>query len=452
MTAQSDLDRTLGAWFGAEAAPAPPAEPLIRVLESTRGRRPWPSRVAGIGSHWIDGGAAQGVRGGIASLRPALVLALVALMAVALVGAALLVGSWLVAPAPPRIPHAYLDQLVQAPDLSRPMTFPVLVPLADGRVLVIGTGGDGGDPTTTAVLYDPATGASASAGPMVSAEALVVSSAVRLLDGRVLVIGDARPRDAAPFAVALVFDPTTMHFEPAGPMVTPRASAQLALLQDGRVVMTGGTTPVDVNTTLATAELFDPATSTFSATGSMGTSRTQHNATRLPDGRVFVSGGYTMFGADIGGMGVATAEVYDPRMGTFSPAGTLPFRSTVVIGLPDSRVAVLGGSSLLTSGRAAVWDLDSQTLSATFDGPEPIFGATLLDDGRILMTGGRPENWAAIYDPTTGAVAEITSPTAYRPSLARLADGRVLIVGGLTDGEIHGQSEAPAVPTIQIFQ
>lgn len=451
MTAQYDLDRTLGAWFEAETAPAPPAGPLARVLETTRARRPQPSLVAGIGSDWVEGWLSKGVQG-TAGGRQARVIALVALLVAALAGAALLAGTWLPAPALPRTPHVYLDELVQAPDLPAPKAFPTLVSLLDGRVLVIGTGGDGGDQTAAAVVYDPGTGASAIAGPIESTGSLAVSSAVRLGDGRVLVVGDARPRDAAPFAVAWVFDPRTLRFEPTGPMVTPRASAKLALLLDGHVLMTGGTTPVDIDTTLATAELFDPSTSTFSATTSMGISREEHGMTTLSDGRVFVCGGITRFGADLGGEGVVTAEVYDPRTGTFSPAGTSPFRCTVVIGLPDSRVAVFGGSSLLTAGHATVWDLSSQTFSGTFDGPDPIFGATLLDDGRILLTGGRPANWAGIYDPTTGAVTEITPPTAYRPSSTRLADGRVLIVGGLADGDIHGQSLAPGVPTVQIFQ
>jgi hypothetical protein len=100
MTAQNDLDRTLGAWFGAEAAPAAPPEPLARVLESTRNVRLRPALVATIGSAWVGAGSTSGVRGGIASLRPTLVIALVALVALALAAGAVLVGSRLVAPRP----------------------------------------------------------------------------------------------------------------------------------------------------------------------------------------------------------------------------------------------------------------------------------------------------------------------------------------------------------------
>jgi hypothetical protein len=154
MTAQYDLDRALGAWFGAEAVPAPPAEPLTRVLETTRRRRPRPSVVASIGSHWVDGWQLKLIPDETTNLRPALVVALVALLVLATAGAALLVGQWLRAPVPPRIPHVYVNELVQSPDLPAPKALPMLVPLIDGRVLAIGDGGDGGDQTTTGVVYD----------------------------------------------------------------------------------------------------------------------------------------------------------------------------------------------------------------------------------------------------------------------------------------------------------
>lgn len=93
MTAQTDLNRTLGAWLQEGAATAPPPEPLARAIEATRHVRPRPALVAWIGSDWIGAGGANGIRGGIASLRPAVVVALVALLVLALAGAAVLVGS-----------------------------------------------------------------------------------------------------------------------------------------------------------------------------------------------------------------------------------------------------------------------------------------------------------------------------------------------------------------------
>jgi hypothetical protein len=164
MTAVHDLDRTLAAWLGTEAEPAPPPEPLIRILEKTRGRRSRPSFVAGFGSHWVSDSAGA-VRDGTASLRVAVVIALVALLVVALLGGMLLIGGRRLVPPALPLRHTYLRELVSAPDLPVPMSSPMLVTLADGRVLVIGSDFKVGH-DIVALVYDPTTGASVIAGPM----------------------------------------------------------------------------------------------------------------------------------------------------------------------------------------------------------------------------------------------------------------------------------------------
>jgi hypothetical protein len=205
MTAQNDLDRILGAWFHGDAATTRPPEPLARVIETTRTIRPRPAFVAWIGSSWIGAGETNGVRAGIASLRPAFVVALVALLALALAGGAVLVGSRLVEPSP--TPHVYRNELVAAPGLPAPIGSATVVTLLDGRVLVMSNS----RLPNKALLYDVSTGVSVPAGPMVSPDRML-GSAVRLRDGRVLVTGDGAPE---------VFDPATLRFGPAGPMAGP---------------------------------------------------------------------------------------------------------------------------------------------------------------------------------------------------------------------------------------
>ena len=81
--------------------------------------------------------------------------------------------------------------------------------------------------------------------------------------------------------------------------------------------------------------------------------------------------------------------------------------------------------------------IDSWTI-----GSHPLFAATLLDDGRVLVTGGRGTAWAGVLDPATEQMTSVSAPAATRPAATRLLDGRVLIVGGLET----------ALPTVQIFQ
>jgi YD repeat-containing protein len=410
MTAQNDLDRTLGTWFHGGATTTPPPEPLARAIEVTRNVRPRPALVARIGSAWIGAGGANGVRGGIAGLRPAFVVALVTLLALALAGGAVLVGSRL--SPPPPTPHVYLNKLVSAPDLPTPMGAPTVATLLDGRVLVMSNS----RLPNTALLYDPSTGVSIPAGPLVSPDRML-GSAVRLRDGRVLVTGDG---------VTEVFDPTTLQFAPVGPMVTARSFPGLALLPDGRVLVAGGVQSGG-QMQLRSAELLDPDTLSFSPTGAMSFDGGPMGT--LPDGRVFVASS-------------PNAEVYDPRSGTFAFAGIIPSGVTAATALPDGRVVVVGVTGFQSGGYVGVWDPTGRTYRQVYDGPDPLFAATLLDDGRVLVTGGRGAAWAGVLDPATAQITPVSAPAASRPASTRLLDGRVLIVGGLET----------AVPTVQIFQ
>jgi len=448
MTPQNELDRTLDAWFGVAAAPAPPPEPLARVLEMTRDRRPRPSLVAAFDSQWV-GTSMNGVHTRLTGLRPVLILALVALLAVALVGAAALVGGRLQVPRP--APDGVLDEFVSAPDLSRPMARPALASLPDGRVLVMGAGSDGEDQTPSAELYDPEKGSSAAVGPMVPVP--WVQSATRLMDGRVLVIGGE--------GVAQIFDPATMGFVPAGAMVTPRRDTVATLLHDGRVLVIG---------LGLSAELFDPDTLTFSETGSMAATPVEAAAiATLPDGRVFVPAGVQTIPDTEWAI---EAEIYDPTTGTFSAAGRMPDSGVVAaVGMPNGQVIVVGSSGMGGGrGHATVWDPATRALTPIADPPGGMSRATLLDDGRILLLGfvqfprdrtkcqiGTEHacSWAGIYDLATGATTPVTPPTAWQPSVMRLTDGRVLVVGGTVSGEIGPAPDGngqPAVSTVQIFQ
>jgi hypothetical protein len=76
---------------------------------------------------------------------------------------------------------------------------------------------------------------------------------------------------------------------------------------------------MNVPTVAASAELYDPKTGTFSPTGSMATARHLYTATLLLDGRVLVAGGSN--GNDAGDL--ASAELYDPKTGAFSLTGPM---------------------------------------------------------------------------------------------------------------------------------
>src|SRR3954462_6489769 len=189
--------------------------------------------------------------------------------------------------------------------------------LADGRVLIAGGYTTGGVRLATAVLYDAAKATIATA-QMLAPRA--DQTAVRLADGRVLLVGGTGPGTAF-LASAEIFDPATGAFSATGSMRDRREANTLTLLRDGRVLVAGGHHDRAPNTTvLASAELFDPRTGSFTPTASMSVRRAKHDAVRLADGNVLV-----MAGADERDDrgAYATAEVYDVASGTFRSAAPL---------------------------------------------------------------------------------------------------------------------------------
>ena len=144
-------------------------------------------------------------------------------------------------------------------------------------------------------------------------------TATLLQDGRVLVTGGFTNTSGGVTNTAEIYDPRLRRFFPVGPMVAPRAGATATLMPDGRVLITEGYNyPAGfMPSTLASAELFDPISGTFQLTyGAMSFPRTHHAAVLLRDGRVLITAGGDLLHT---GEGADTAELYDPSSSTFLP-------------------------------------------------------------------------------------------------------------------------------------
>ncbi len=305
-------------------------------------------------------------------------------------------------------------------------------------------------PSATSAIFTsgtPTTGFSQT-GSMTAARAQQTASL--LPSGRVLIAGGGAPEDAAK---AELYDPTTGTFSPTGPMSTRRYGATATVLSDGRVLIAGGWSEDPDAPVLASAELYDEATGMFAATGSMTTPRVGNSATLLPGGRVLIAGGQiesnNVFSA------IATAELFDPSTGTFSPTGAMTaarFNHTATM-LRDGHVLVAGGGGPTGVGSASsvgsAPSLASAELYDTATGKFTATGsmvgarfwhtATVLADGHVLIAGGndgtKPLASAELYDPaaaTFSATGSLAAPR-YLQTATQLADGPVLIVGGFAD-------------------
>ncbi|MES0490613.1 MAG: kelch repeat-containing protein [Leptospirales bacterium] len=247
--------------------------------------------------------------------------------------------------------------------------------LSDGKVLIAGGENDFSLMVyTSAQIYDPATGLFTETGSMIRQRE--GHKGILLLDGRVLIIGGYNGA-YEPLTDTEIYDPATGVFTASGSMIMPRHAYTATILQNGKVLITGGSSDPWQDST-ATAELFDPVTGTFSLTGSMMTVRESHTATLLSNGQVLIAGGQ----AEVGNQHnvLASAELYDTTTGKFTT-------STTVNSYRDHDHNVVIGS--LGTARYAHM-------------------ATLLLDGRVLITGGslnydRDLRTSELYDPVTGA-------------------------------------------------
>jgi len=282
------------------------------------------------------------------------------------------------------------------------------------------------------------------------------ATATLLPDGRVLVAGGNDGGSSV--ASAELYDPSTGSWAATGSMGVPRQDHTATLLPDGRVLVAGGTDAgTDGGTTLPSAELFDPTTRSWAATGSMGEARADHTATLLPDGRVLVAGGF----------GVTTAELYDPRSGAFAPAGAMAHDRayhTATL-LPDGSVLVIGGFSgggrVTALAEAEVYHPSSGAWTPVANLHEARAGhtATLLPDGRALVIGGstsgdgfHPTASAELFDPGMGswtATGSMSVPRVYAAATL-LPDGTVLVAGG-SSRTVNSDPGGPVAPA-ELYQ
>jgi len=327
--------------------------------------------------------------------------------------------------------------------------------LNNGKVLIVGF------VTNSAELYDPATGVFSSAGNTLFTHGQNLT-ATRLLDGRVLIAGGT-------FALtsAEIYDPVTGTFSPAGNLNNPRFAHTATLLPDGRVLVAGGGVNASTGViSTATAEIYDPTTNSFNFTGSLNTGRDLHVATLLPGGRILVAGGTDNTSPSIG-ICTDSAELYDPATGTFSNTGkmtvgrcTLWWSDAPV--LSNGKVLILGGGGQT----AELFDPSTGSFSPTgnLTVPRGAPSVTLLTDGRVLVAGGFSSNGTTnsteIYDPPSGTFTAAASMNAARQqqTATLLPDGRVLVTGGfggaadLSSAELFsiGDTAPPVITDVSV--
>jgi hypothetical protein len=262
-------------------------------------------------------------------------------------------------------------------------------------------------------------------------------TATPLQSGKVLVAGGFNGSD---LASAQLYDPGSNTWSPAGSMSFAREHATATLLNNGKVLVAGGASSSGA---LASAELYNPVTNTWSAAASMHTGRSSHTATLLQSGKVLVAGGVTT-----GDMDVSSAELYDPANNTWSPAGSMSTRReghTATL-LPGGKVLVaggyyyIGGDHFLSSAELYNPVSNSWSSAGSMITPRESHTATLLPGGKVLVAGGyyfdgttlHSLSAAELYDPVSNSWSSAAAMIIGRDyqTATLLPNGKVLVVGG----------------------
>ena len=310
--------------------------------------------------------------------------------------------------------------------------------LTNGMVLI--AGGYNGNVLASAELYNPATGTFTPTGSLKTAR--LYHTATLLNNGKVLIVGGSDDNGNI-LASAELYNPATGTFSATGGLNTARELHTATMIQgtmiNGMVLIAGGQ---GSGGALASAELYDPTTGTFAATGSLNTARLYHTATllnngALNNGTVLIAGGY-----DSTGNASASAELYNPATATFTPTlslNTARYRHTATL-LNDGMALIAGGEdsngNALASAELYNPATGSFTLYGSLNTARTLHTATLLNNGTDLMAGGYGSGAyltaAELNDPATGTFTPTGSLNIgrYLHTASLLNNGLDLVVGG----------------------
>ncbi len=353
--------------------------------------------------------------------------------------------------------------------------------LPNGKVLVVGGFTNQAGAASRAELYDPATGVWTMTGSLLPVPGFVTGgranhTATLLPNGKVLVAGGLVLFTAVPNGIlsnSQLYDPATGTWSTTGSFFNAlgRSGHTATLLPNGKVLVVGGFT--NQAGAAPRAELYDPATGTWSMTGSLlpvpgfvTGGRANHTATLLPNGKVLVAGGLALFTAVPNGF-LSNSQLYDPATGTWSTTGSffngLGRSGHTATLLPNGKVLVVGGFTNQAGAASRTELYDPATGIWTMTGsllPVPGFvtggranhTATLLPNGKVLVAGGLalftavPQGILSnsqLFDPATGTWSTTGSLNAARTSYTAtlLPNGKVLAAGGLGSAGLLASAE-----------
>lgn len=265
-------------------------------------------------------------------------------------------------------------------------------------------------------------------------------TATLLNDGRVLITGGGAKHGI--LKSAEVYNPKTNKFTKTGDMTTPRVGHAAVLLKDGRVLITGG--EIQGKHTLEdlkAAEFYDPKTEKFAKINDSNHPWFFHKMILLNDGKVLLCSNVTNQPIN------SKFEIYNPKTNKFKEMPSCltricPVNATL---LNNRTILLSNGYSMFNKIGYNPQIFDPKTEKFKYTGKMNFYRlfstSTLLTNGNVVVIGGTSvgfQQWykgeSEIYNPSTGIFHKAARiiPWRYWHSSILLPNGKVLIVGGYT--------------------
>ncbi|MFC1727590.1 kelch repeat-containing protein [Patescibacteria group bacterium] len=286
-------------------------------------------------------------------------------------------------------------------------------------------------------------------------------TATLLNSGKILVVGG---QSSSYYSSSQLYDPSSGEWTNAGNLVGDTAFGRrrqhtATLLNNGQVLVSGGDYGTDY---LSSSQFYDPSTGTWSETGNLNQERNTHTAVLLNNGKVLVVGGYD------GSNFLSSAEIYNPGTGEWTNTNNLLGGTSygkrgghTATLLNNGEVLVSGGavgsvprvsSCQLYNPSTGTWTETGNLIGGTAYGERSDHTATLLNNGQVLISGGRTAanyySSSQLYNPSTGTWTEtgnLIGGTVYGErsdhTATLLNNGQVLISGGIDGSNDLSSSE-----------
>jgi hypothetical protein len=344
--------------------------------------------------------------------------------------------------------------------------FGTVLPRADRTWLLCGGGGGGllsQIAMQTTEIYDPRADVF-TAGPAMTVPRSL-HTMTQLPNGNWLLTGGVGPNND-PQAACEVYEPALDTFTATAPLGTPRMGQTATLLPNGKVLVTGGLQALTVTPTqlsavrdaVATTEIYDPVTDTWTPGPSMSTPRAGHIAVLRPDGKVLLAGGISWDPVIVIGWLPAvrrSCDLYDPVANTITPAPQMGTARSMIDAVPlgNDRWLFAGGISSLTlanlgtpTNTAEIYDAVANTWTAvgSMATARGNHKAWALGGGQFLVAGGadgtilspQPLITTEVFSTATNTFSPGPAMNYPRAGAAAFAtpQGQVQLFGGATSG------------------